>query len=194
DDCAPTPCTEGDGCGADGCASNIWGSFGGAGTNVCAAKSKCTENECVANCEADGDKDLYSESCGDCDDTNKKIRPPDVSELEEGMIDGLDNDCDGVVDDSLVGGEEVEVSLSPELRLEGRYSSIREKLNWFLLLMLLIVAFVIILTVHEYHKHVRRLQRPRRGAPPEEYPGVSEQPMYPGQQPPMYPGQPPMQP
>ncbi len=49
------------------------------------------EGTCGSDDDADGDG--WSSSQGDCDDTN-----PDVHLLAMDVLDGLDNDCDGVVD------------------------------------------------------------------------------------------------
>jgi large repetitive protein len=51
-------------------------------------------NGAIDSGEVDLDGDGYSESGGDCDDSNPKVNP-----AAEEDVDGLDNDCDGIVDE-----------------------------------------------------------------------------------------------
>jgi len=48
--------------------------------------------------QVDDDGDGFSESAGDCDDTNPNIHPGAVE-----VVDGIDNNCDGLIDDDLDG-------------------------------------------------------------------------------------------
>ena len=50
--------------------------------------------------DMDNDNDGYSENQGDCDDNNAQVNPG-VTEIE----DGIDNDCDGEVDEAIVCSE-----------------------------------------------------------------------------------------
>ena len=47
----------------------------------------------------DRDGDGFTEEQGDCDDTNPLIRP------RQRLCDGVDQDCDGTVDEGFRGGE-----------------------------------------------------------------------------------------
>ena len=47
----------------------------------------------------DDDGDGFSENDGDCDDTNKFVFPGAPEENAAGVIDKIDNDCDGIVDE-----------------------------------------------------------------------------------------------
>jgi hypothetical protein len=59
------------------------------------------DNDCngFVTCFADRDNDEFSVAAGDCDDTNGWVHPG-ANEVR----DGLDNDCDGVVDNIAVEG------------------------------------------------------------------------------------------
>ncbi len=100
-DCMPTACPE-SGCGAGGCGEHIFGLYPETVENSCSAIYTCTQNACVADCEADADGDGYSAKCGDCNDENATVHPG-----ADEICDGVDNDCNGIVDDGDEDGDGV---------------------------------------------------------------------------------------
>ena len=63
----------------------------------------------------DGDGDGWTEEDGDCDDTRPQVHP----DAEETCGDGLDNDCNGVIDDCPDEGEEVTKTLIIEVSVKN---------------------------------------------------------------------------
>ncbi len=94
-DCSPSICPS-DGCGADDCGTHIFGDYPEYVDNECQGLFVCTQKDCddYVTCEEDIDGDGYSESCGDCDDSDTDVYPG-----AEEICDGKDNDCDGTTDE-----------------------------------------------------------------------------------------------
>jgi len=66
---------------------------------ACSDIDSCGHEECYTSewkvCESDSDGDHYTESCGDCDDSDPLIHPAYI----EVCGDFIDNDCDGTIEE-----------------------------------------------------------------------------------------------
>ncbi len=83
------------------------------------ANERCngTDDDCngvLPPDEIDGDEDGASSCQGDCDDEDPTIAFGGAEQLDD-CLDGIDNDCDGDLDD-----DDSDCFLPPQLRLEGR--------------------------------------------------------------------------
>jgi hypothetical protein len=89
EDCEASSCSS-----LDGCYQGIYRTYEDS-ENTCLENCSCKANNCTVYIEEeDADGDGYSSNCGDCDDSN-----PLVNQDEAEICDGIDNNCDGVVDE-----------------------------------------------------------------------------------------------
>ena len=107
-ECSPTGCSSNNGCGTAPvkCGAHVkalWSSI----PNTCAAIDSCTSNSCMdsagasyISCLNNLDSDGWSADCGDCNDGNAAVNPAATE-----VCDGIDNDCDGTVDESHNGND-----------------------------------------------------------------------------------------